>query len=186
MNDSKQHIALLRAINVGGHTVKMAALRAAFSALDYQDVRTLIASGNVIFRADAGLNATELATQIEAHLEHTLGYAVRTFIRTSAQLAVVTQKPAALLAADDLAHAAHTLYVGFLAAPLPQAAQDKLAALQTPHDVLRVDGEEIYWLCRIKSNESKINNGRIERAIAAAATFRNITTVRRLATEYAQ
>jgi uncharacterized protein (DUF1697 family) len=49
-------IAFLRAINVGGHVVKMEALRRIFESLDFADVETFIASGNVIFSArGAGL-----------------------------------------------------------------------------------------------------------------------------------
>ena len=49
-----RYIALLRAINVGGHTVKMDHLRRLFEALDLAAVETFIASGNVVFHADEG------------------------------------------------------------------------------------------------------------------------------------
>ena len=45
----QRYIALLGGINVGGHRVKMAHLRALFEALGFEQVETLIASGNVIF-----------------------------------------------------------------------------------------------------------------------------------------
>ena len=51
--DVARHVAFLRAINVGGHTVKMADLRRSFEALGFDAVETFIASGNVIFDADA-------------------------------------------------------------------------------------------------------------------------------------
>ena len=45
-------IAFLRGINVGGHKkVPMAALKKAFEAMGFRDVRTVLASGNVIFEA---------------------------------------------------------------------------------------------------------------------------------------
>jgi uncharacterized protein (DUF1697 family) len=46
-----QYIAFLRAINVGGHTVKMDPLRQLFEALGFSQVETFIASGNVIFNS---------------------------------------------------------------------------------------------------------------------------------------
>ena len=53
-------VAFLRAVNVGGRTVKMEALRAAFEALGFEPVQTFIASGNVIFETRArGLAALE-------------------------------------------------------------------------------------------------------------------------------
>jgi uncharacterized protein (DUF1697 family) len=46
-----RYIALLRAINVGGHLVKMDALRRHFEELGFDPVETFIASGNVMFEA---------------------------------------------------------------------------------------------------------------------------------------
>ncbi len=76
-------VAFLRAINVGGHTVSMAALRAEFEALGLKDVETFIASGNVIFTAPTG-NRAALERKIESHLHGALGYEVKTFLRTRA------------------------------------------------------------------------------------------------------
>jgi len=44
-----RYIAFLRAINVGGHTVKMEHLRGIFESMGFSNVETFIASGNVIF-----------------------------------------------------------------------------------------------------------------------------------------
>ena len=74
----------------------MATLRDHFSALGLTRVETYIASGNVLFdvpHADINNDAATprtvdaLESMIEAQLERTLGYAVSTFLRTSAELA---------------------------------------------------------------------------------------------------
>ena len=44
-----RYIAFLRALNVGGHTVKMDHLRSLFEALGFGGVESFIASGNIIF-----------------------------------------------------------------------------------------------------------------------------------------
>jgi uncharacterized protein (DUF1697 family) len=44
-----KYVAFLRAINVGGRTVKMGHLRSLFEAMGFSNVETFIASGNVIF-----------------------------------------------------------------------------------------------------------------------------------------
>jgi uncharacterized protein (DUF1697 family) len=50
------HVAFLRAVNVGGRgLVKMTDLQKAFTAAGAQNVRTVIASGNVVFEAPAAL-----------------------------------------------------------------------------------------------------------------------------------
>ncbi len=59
----QRYIALLGGINVGGHRVKMAHLRALFEALGFEHVETLIASGNVIFET-ARTDVSALETQI--------------------------------------------------------------------------------------------------------------------------
>jgi len=48
-----KRIAFLRAINVGGHVVTMAALRGHFAKLGFEQVETFINSGNVIFTTSA-------------------------------------------------------------------------------------------------------------------------------------
>src|SRR5678815_994523 len=54
--DSVIHVAFLRAVNVGGKgLVKMADLQKVFTAAGAKNVRTVIASGNVIFDAPATL-----------------------------------------------------------------------------------------------------------------------------------
>ena len=48
----KKYIAFLRAINVGGHNVRMDDLKAVFERQGFRNVETFIASGNVIFNSD--------------------------------------------------------------------------------------------------------------------------------------
>ena len=78
-------IVFLRAVNVGGHTVKMDILRQHFESLGFSRVETFIASGNVIFESPAK-NAKSLETTIEAKLREALGYEVAAFLRTDAEL----------------------------------------------------------------------------------------------------
>src|SRR5437867_13451918 len=47
--DMTRYAAFLRAINVGGHTIRMVDLKASIQALGFENVETFIASGNVIF-----------------------------------------------------------------------------------------------------------------------------------------
>ena len=79
-------IAFLRAVNVGGHTVKMDALRRHFESLGFSNVETFIASGNVIFETPFK-NARTLESSIENKLRDALGYEVAAFLRTDAELA---------------------------------------------------------------------------------------------------
>jgi uncharacterized protein (DUF1697 family) len=176
-------IAFLRAINVGGHTVKMERLRALFAELGYERVETFIASGNVIFDAPAAPPAT-VERAIEVHLHRALGYEVATFIRTAAELAAVAAHQP--FPAEELAAEGASLFVTFMAALPAEATQERVLALRNPVDDFAFHGRELYWLRRTREGESITDRPQFARAFGkeGAGTTRNITTVRRLAAKY--
>src|SRR5262245_5962635 len=168
------YVAFLRAINVGGHIVKMNRLQKLFEDNSCTDVQTVIASGNVIFQS-ASRSEKSLAARIARCLEEGLGYPVATFLRTPAELsAVARRKPF-----DD--DGAANLYVGFLAQTPPASAIQALRACAGPVDDFRVAGREVYWLCRTSFSRSEFSGAKIEKLLGAPTTLRNITTVRRIA-----
>jgi len=75
------YIALLRAINVGGHNVSMEKLRGLFIDLGLDNVRSYIQTGNVFFES-AETDRSKLAATIEAHLKKALRYEVPVILRT--------------------------------------------------------------------------------------------------------
>src|SRR5262245_28636766 len=85
-----RYIAFLRAINVGGHTVKMDHLRSLFEAMGFRNVSTFIASGNVIFESKSK-NPRAIEKQIEGHLRELLGYEVVTFVRTESEVRAIAE-----------------------------------------------------------------------------------------------
>jgi uncharacterized protein (DUF1697 family) len=171
-----RYIALLRAINVGGHVVKMAELRTLFEAMRFGRVKTFIASGNVLFDARAQ-DPAALERKIEQHLEKALGYEVATFIRTPAALrAAATHR--GFLEPHEPGHARHVV---FLKSELPPATRNDVLALSSDYDHFTVNGRELYWSCRGRFSDSKITPARFERALRMPATARNINTVQKLA-----
>jgi uncharacterized protein (DUF1697 family) len=66
------YVALLRGVNVGGVTVKSAALAQMARGIGLADVRTVLASGNLLFSADEPAEA--LKSRVEAALRDTFGY----------------------------------------------------------------------------------------------------------------
>jgi uncharacterized protein (DUF1697 family) len=170
-------IALLRAINVGGHTVSMERLRGLFAELGYKNVRTLIASGNVAFDAGAK-KPIALEAAIEKHLARSLGYEVATFVRTPDEISAILEHESFPRSAIAKAHA---LWIGFLKEPPAADATRTLDALRCATDDFHVHGRELYWLRRVTSTDSKITGSALERALGAPLTARNITTVTKLA-----
>ena len=170
-----RQIAFLRAINVGGHVVKMDRLRELFSELGLANVQTFIASGNVIF--DTGeRDMPALAHRIAGHLERRLGYPVATFIRSPAELAAIAAHIAFPLAVEG----AHGLYIGFLGERPDAHATLALMAFRNEIDDFHVHDREVYWLCRTRFSESSFSGGRLEKCLGMPVTIRNITSVQRL------
>ena len=170
------HVALLRAINVGGRVVKMDALRAQCEAVGLSKVETFIASGNVIFESRAG--AAALEKKIEAQLRATLGYEVATFIRSGAELDAAAARVESRRIGNEV------VYVGFLKKAVGADERARVSAYATADERFEFDGREIYWFTKAGIGQSKFTNTVFERIIRSPATFRNVTTVRKLADKY--
>ena len=177
-----QYLAFLRAINVGGHTVKMDQLRRLFEALGFANVETFIASGNVIFTSPSK-SAKALEQKIEKHLHESLGYEVATFIRTTAELAAIAQYQP--FSAAELNDKGNKLYLAFTADPPSAAAKQKLLASANETDAFHIHSREVYWLCRTQFHESKFSGALLEKILGMPATVRNSTTVQKMAAKYA-
>jgi len=85
-SDLHVHVALLRGINVGGHNrVAMKPLKENFERLGFQQVRTYINSGNVVFRT-AEANPLALEERIDRMLDQNYRLPSRTVVRTKSDL----------------------------------------------------------------------------------------------------
>lgn len=78
--DARQYAALLRGINVGGIRIKMADLRRVLSHCGLKNVRTVLASGNVMFEVAHDTNPDTLRDTIEAALTNEFGYEAKVFV----------------------------------------------------------------------------------------------------------
>jgi len=182
-----RHVAFLRAINVGGHTVKMDHLRSLFEAMGLSNVETFIASGNIIFDSTTESAAT-LEKRIEDHLRDALGYSVATFLRSISDLADIAEywPSPGMESGDEATDAARPgLYVAFVAHSPGDDASQKLLSFTTDVDEFHVHGREVYWLCRTRMSDSKFSGALLERTLGMQATIRNATTVRKIVAKYA-
>lgn len=92
------YVALLRAVNVGGTgKLPISDLKALCVEAEFSDVRTYIASGNVVFRTK--LSATEAKAALETKLADYAGKPVGATVRTAPEMI-------AILAANPFSHAA--------------------------------------------------------------------------------
>lgn len=177
-----RYVAFLRAINVGGHTVKMDALRSLFEAMKCKHVETVVASGNVIFESSVQ-DDMALARKIESHLLRGLGYEVRTFIRTPAELSIIaTSEPFPDPRGEATGRAVH---VAFLKEPPATDASRKLKPFVTASDKFHIAGREVFWLRLGRVSDSEFSGAILEKTLQVPATLRNMTTVRKISEKFA-
>jgi uncharacterized protein (DUF1697 family) len=160
-------VALLRAVNVGGTgLLPMSELAALCAGLGHENVRTYIASGNVLFRST--LSEAEVRSGLERTLAERMGKAVEVMVRTGAEMqAVLDANP--FPSADP-----KRVVVGFLNAPAPDDFLGRVKSVQD--EDIRILGREIYIHYRAGIARSKL-----KLPASPAATGRNLNTVARLA-----
>lgn len=173
-------VAFLRAINVGGHVVKMDRLREIFAEMKLANVQTFIQTGNVVF--DSSKPVADLEALIESRLEKTLGYPVATFIRTTPELRAVLECPA-ITAAER--QAAANIMVGFTREKISADQQRLLKALCGPIHQFRSHGREIYWLRSKLGDFGDVRGSQADKAMGVA-TFRSLTTVGKIVDKYSE
>ncbi|MCY7299088.1 MAG: DUF1697 domain-containing protein [Ilumatobacteraceae bacterium] len=161
-------VALLGAINVGGHRVTMDRLRVEVASLGYTEVATFIASGNVLF---TGPTRGDHETRIAAHLGEALGWPAPAYVRTAAKL----------IAATDLrpcgpTREGYTHMVAFCRTSPGHAISEQ----STAADRFELHGRELHWLIDGRLTDSKVTLPKLAKLIGPNTT-RNITSLERLA-----
>ena len=86
IRETIRYVALLRGINVGGHRmIKKDELQAIFEGCGFSEVKTVLASGNVVFSSDL-VEEAAIQERIETALHDALGYGVNVMVRTISYL----------------------------------------------------------------------------------------------------
>lgn len=170
-----RYIALLRGINVGAHKrVAMADLRTLMGGLGYDDVQTLLQSGNAVFATDGP--PEQVAPDLEQKIAAELGVETKVVVRTRDELAsVVKRDPLGDVAGDPKRY-----QVSFLSAePKPEVARE-LAALDFAPEQCVLSGREIYAWHPDGIHTSKLAKQLSDRRLGVTATARNWNTVVKL------
>lgn len=166
-------VALLRAVNLGARNkVPMAELRTLLSAAGYGDVRTYIASGNVLL--DGPRKRSTVAAELERLIADAFGVDTTAVMRTPKELAaVVADHPFG----SDISRS----HVVFLAGRPSAAAARRLTAADHSPDRAVLSGANVYVQYPAGVQGSRLSASRIERLLGVAATHRNWRTVAALA-----
>lgn len=160
------YIVLLRAVNVGGTgKLPMADLQSMCREAGFKNVRTYIASGNVVFQSKS--TARKVKSELESRLLAYAGKAVGVIVRTASEMADV-------LAGNPFPNAApnHTVAI-FLDEPPPPDTLEHAVGARV--EEMRLGAREIYVHYGAGMGMSKL---RIP--AAKAGTARNINTIAKL------
>ncbi len=167
-----RYAAFLRGVNLGRRTVKSAELKAAFEALGFEKVRTLLASGNVLFDARPGKAVKQ---QIEAGLQQRFGFEVPIVLRTLDELrAIVAANPFGREAGEDA-----QLHILLLDQDLPQGFS--FANLAGDYDVAAIRPRELCFIIYRKPDGTYLGTSKlaVDKALpkGVVATMRNWNTI---------
>ena len=172
---------LLRGINVGGNkTVPMAELRALLASEGFADSRTLLNSGNAVFRGGAA-SSKAIERRLEAAFEKRFGFEVDCMVRTSAEWSkLVSENPFPAEAKRDPGHLVMVALDEAPAAKAVEALRSAIAATKGPETV-RAAGRQLWAYYPDGQGRSKLTLPLIEKCLGTRGTGRNWNTVLKLA-----
>jgi uncharacterized protein (DUF1697 family) len=164
-------------VNLAGkNAVSMSALRELMADLGMQDVRTLLQSGNVVFRSDIRSPA-KVEKVLEDGLEERVGFKTEFFVRTTEEMnTIVADNPFPREAKQDPGH----LLVGFLKAAPDGAAVIALQKAIVGREVVRAIGRHSYVVYPDGVGRSKLTSALAEKKLGTRGTGRNWNTVLKL------
>lgn len=171
-----KYVALLRGINVGGHNkIKMDELRAMFSTLGFEDVKSYINSGNIIFEIRKTGN-DKLVTKIEKAIAKTFSLQIKVVIRESAEVAnLVKQNPFHDKMTDE-----KNLYVAFLSNHLSAENQELLLSNNNEFEEFAIIDQDVFCLSNKGFQDGLLGKKYIDNKLKTSATVRNWRTVNKL------
>jgi len=171
------HVALLRAVNLPGHNkVGMADLRGLVATLGYGDGRTLLQSGNLVFRAGRRSSAV-VERQLEVEARARLGLATDFFVRTAEEWATLVERNP--FPKEGRRDPSHLLLFCLKDAPPPPRVEELQAAI-VGREVVRVYGRHAWIVYPDGIGRSRLTSAVIESKLGTRGTGRNWNTVLKL------
>lgn len=174
---SARYVAFLRGINVGGNRIiKMTDLRACFDGLGFEDVSTVLQSGNVLFTSSSRSTDT-LRRKIEAALTKAFDYPAKVQVYPISALEKAIREYPFDANQSDLQH-----YVVFVDKPAADAIREDAVNLDKKTEDVRRGAQFIYW--RVRKGLS--NKSAFAKVLSKAKhrdrnTVRNLNTLKKMA-----
>lgn len=171
------YVGVLRAINLGSHNkIAMSDLRAMLEKIGLEDPKTLILSGNIVFRS-ASSSVEKVERMLEAASTKHLGVTTDYFVRTAKEWrAIIDANPFPKQAKDD---PARLVMMCLRDAPAPAQVTALQAAIKGP-EILKAGGRQAYIVYPDGQGRSKLTIQVIEKHLGTRGTARNWNTVLKL------
>src|SRR5579871_1086526 len=171
------HIALLRGVNVAGHgMVAMAELRKCVAELGFADVRTLLQSGNLVFRSNKGPTAA-IERLLEKEIAARLDLRTDFMVRTAAEWdRIIADNPFPTETKNNPAR----LVVVALKGEGERKDVDTLRTAFTGPEIIHAAGRQLYIVYPNGQGRSRLTNALIEKKLGIRGTARNWNTVLKL------
>jgi uncharacterized protein (DUF1697 family) len=170
--------ALLRGINVGGNNqVSMRDLRDHFEKLGFIGVKTLLQSGNIVFKSRP-IRAAALEQRLEKETGPLFGNAVDFMVRDAAEWKeIIKTNP---FPRESLADPSHLLVLFLKTAPVDAAITNLKTAIRG-REYFEARGRQLYIAYPDGIGRSKLTVALMEKKLGVRGTGRNWNTVLKLA-----
>ena len=172
------YVGLLRAINLGSHNkIAMSDLKLMLERLGFDEPRTVLLSGNIVFKSESA-SAAKLEQQLERASTNHLAVTTDYFVRSATEWqAIVDANPFVKEAKKD---PARVIMMCLRDAPTP-AQVKALQASIVGREVVKASGKHAYLIYPDGQGRSKLTIQKIEKALGTRGTARNWNTVLKLA-----
>ncbi len=166
-----RYAAFLRGVNVGGINLKMAEVARALEAAGFQNVKTVLASGNILLDSRSG--AAAVRTQAERALRDEFGYEAWVLAYDLATVAAISHA----YPFERQVEGQHS-YVTFVS---DEGVLNELSAMSEspgPGEQIQPGAGVVYWqVPRSTTRESMMGRTMSKKRYKSSTTTRNLRTI---------
>jgi uncharacterized protein (DUF1697 family) len=171
------YISILRGINVSGQKlIKMDILKQMYENLNFENVRTYVQSGNVIFLSKQN-DPKKLENIISSQIKSDFGLDVPVIVFNVETLeSIIENNPFIKDKSKDISF----LHVTFLADRPTHIDKNSLKEKQQENEEIEFTNQAVYLYCPNGYGKTKLNNNFLETKLKVTSTTRNWKTTNEL------
>lgn len=178
MSQANTFVALLRGINVGGnHKVPMADLKHLMEGNDFQDVTTILNTGNAVFKKNED-SIKKLEQDLQTLLEDRFQFPIPVILRSKEHIQNLIQDTCF----GDLEDGKKIkLYVSSAKDELDDSIKLPITSAGDSFSIIKVTKSEIFSVLDLSNGKSVKAMGMLEKHFGKNITTRNLNTLKKIA-----